>query len=147
MCIDGVAPVSKQFQQRQRRYKSEVHPDAFDSNCITPGTRFMDSLSQYLEWFIRYKMANDPLWPEVIFSNEKVPGEGEHKLVKYVRQFGSENEHYMIHGMDADLIMLALASQRENFHILRENRNDLFHIDMKPIRDTLVYTLYKNLPC
>jgi len=144
MCIDGVAPVSKQFQQRQRRYKSEVHPDAFDSNCITPGTRFMDSLSQYLEWFIRYKMANDPLWPEVIFSNEKVPGEGEHKLVKYVRQFGSENEHYMIHGMDADLIMLALASQRENFHILRENRNDLFHIDMKPIRDTLVYTLLQE---
>lgn len=142
LCIDGVAPVSKQFQQRQRRYKSTENE--FDSNCITPGTSFMNSLSQYLEWFIRFKMTTDPLWTEVIFSNEKVPGEGEHKLVKYVRNFGSENDHYMIYGMDADLIMLALASQRKNFHILRENPykyNEFFHIDMNPIRETLVYTL------
>jgi 5'-3' exoribonuclease 2 len=130
LCIDGVAPVSKQFQQRQRRYKSslenelnvEINPFAFDSNCITPGTQFMDELSDYLEDFIRDKMKKKE-WRniKVVFSNEKRPGEGEHKLVAYVREFGDKNDHYMIHGMDADLIMLALASQRENFHILREN--------------------------
>ena len=146
ICIDGVAPVSKQFQQRQRRYKSTEN--LFDSNCITPGTKFLDSLSRYMEWFIRFKMTSDPTWNfEVIFSNEKVPGEGEHKLVKFVRLFGEENDQYMIHGMDADLIMLALASQRENFHILRENPykyNEFFHIDMKPIRNTLVFTLLQE---
>lgn len=145
ICIDGVAPVSKQFQQRQRRYKSSEID--FDSNCITPGTKFLDNLSNYLEWFIRLKLTKDPSWNfEVIFSNEKVPGEGEHKLVKYVRLYGDENDHYMIHGMDADLIMLALASQRENFHILRENpyKNEFFHIDMKSIRENLVYTLLQE---
>jgi len=143
LCIDGVAPVSKQFQQRQRRYKSG--DNEFDSNCITPGTKFMDALSDYLEWFIRFKMTTDPLWNiEVIFSNEKVPGEGEHKLVKYVREYGN-NEEFMIYGMDADLIMLALATHKK-FHILRENprNNDLYHVDMTPIREMLVNTLIQQ---
>jgi 5'-3' exonuclease len=154
LCVDGVAPVSKQFQQRQRRYKSslenelnvEINPFAFDSNCITPGTQFMDELSDYLEEFIRDKMKRKE-WRniKVVFSNEKLPGEGEHKLVAYVREFGDKNDHYMIHGMDADLIMLALASQRENFHILRENpyrqRQEFFYLDMKSIRNSLVHSL------
>lgn len=154
LCIDGVAPVSKQFQQRQRRYKSsldnelniEINPFAFDSNCITPGTQFMDELSDYLEEFIKDKMKRKE-WRniKVVFSNEKRPGEGEHKLVEYVREFGDKNDHYMIHGMDADLIMLALASQCENFHVLRENpyrqRQEFFYLDMKSIRNSLVHSL------
>ena len=154
LCIDGVAPVSKQFQQRQRRYKSsldnelnvDVNPFAFDSNCITPGTQFMDELSIYLEDFIKDKMKRKA-WRniKVVFSNEKRPGEGEHKLVEYVREFGDKNDHYMIHGMDADLIMLALASQCENFHVLRENpyrqRQEFFYLDMKSIRNSLVHSL------
>lgn len=147
LCIDGVAPVSKQFQQRQRRFRSSLEQNTFDSNCITPGTQFMDFLSSYLEWFIHMKMMSDPVWQsiEVVFSNEKVPGEGEHKLVKLVRDYGSDHEQFMIHGMDADLIMLALASQRPNFHVLRENpyrqKEEFFYINMKGVRDTLVLTL------
>jgi 5'-3' exonuclease len=47
--------------------------------------------------------------------------------------------------MDADLIMLALASQCENFHVLRENpyrqRQEFFYLDMKSIRNSLVHSL------
>ena len=151
LCIDGVAPTSKQFQQRQRRFRSNTE-QTFDSNCITPGTSFMDNLSKYLEWFIHMKLATDPTWKnlEIIFSNEKVPGEGEHKLVSFVRNYCSneKDDHFMIHGMDADLIMLALASQKENFHILRDNpykqNSEFFYIDMKMVRESLVISLLKK---
>ena len=61
LCIDGPAPLSKQFQQRQRRFRSALEREknsvVFDSNCITPGTSFMDHLSKYLDWFIRQKIS------------------------------------------------------------------------------------------
>lgn len=46
----------------------------FDSNCITPGTEFMKSLSLHLKFFIRKKMQEDHLWRniKVIFSGQEV---------------------------------------------------------------------------
>lgn len=130
LAIDGVAPLSKQNQQRQRRYRGAMeHPDAyankeeFDPNCITPGTRFMDNLSRYIDWFLRKKI-NDRVFDkelEIIFSNEKVAGEGEHKLVNFIRKFGTEEETYCINALDADLFMLSLATQKKNFYLLRED--------------------------
>ena len=45
-------------------------PDAFDSNCITPGTPFMGRLAEHLKFFFRKKIAEDPAWqePVIIFS-------------------------------------------------------------------------------
>ena len=45
-------------------------PDAFDSNCITPGTPFMQRLGEHLRFFIRKKIAEDPAWqvPVIVFS-------------------------------------------------------------------------------
>lgn len=59
----------------------------FDSNCITPGTPFMDRLSRHLKFFVRTKMARDPLWQKfsVILSGHDIPGEGEHKIMEFVR--------------------------------------------------------------
>lgn len=117
LCIDGPAPIAKQCQQRSRRFLSSLSPNpGFDSNCITPGTEFMDKLSKYIDRYIRNKKTN----LEIIFSNEKVPGEGEHKLLNYVRKHGNKNESYCIHGMDADLIMLALGTHFPKFYIFRE---------------------------
>ena len=122
MCIDGPAPLSKQVQQRERRYKSAAESTGdciFDSNAITPGTVFMDQLSRSIDGWLRTKMIQDPVWNRlnVIFSNEKSPGEGEHKCLDYVRKTGKADDRYCIHGMDADLIMLALASGRETFYV------------------------------
>ena len=148
LAIDGPAPISKQNQQRQRRYRSAKEKDdgAFDSNSITPGTIFLDHLGKYIDWFIR-KQISQREWGdiEVIYSSEKVPGEGEHKLVKFVRDHGDEKESYMIQGMDADLIMLSLATHYPNFHILRENphryEHEYYYIDMSSIRQHLVNSL------
>lgn len=130
LAIDGVAPLSKQNQQRQRRYRGAVEdPESFfeeggfDPNCITPGTKFMDNLSRYLDWFIRKKINEDTMYKnlEIVFSNEKVAGEGEHKLINFIRKFGEEDESFCINALDADLVMLSLATQKKNFYLLRED--------------------------
>ncbi len=53
-----------------RRKGEAVPAEPFDSNCITPGTEFMARLGKHLRFFIRRKMAEDPLWqkPNVVFS-------------------------------------------------------------------------------
>jgi 5'-3' exonuclease len=143
LAIDGPAPLSKINQQRQRRFKSAMENDdgSFDSNCITPGTKFLDNLSKYIDWFIRKQEYNI----QVIFSSEKCAGEGEHKLVKYVRDHGVKDESFMIQGMDADLFMLSLATHFPKFHILRENpykyENEYYYIDVSSIRENIVNVL------
>jgi 5'-3' exonuclease len=148
LAIDGVAPLSKICQQKSRRFKSSIENDdgIFDSNSITPGTKFMDQLSKYIDWHLR-KCVNSKKWGdlEIIFSSEKSPGEGEHKLVKFVRTYGDINESYMIQGMDSDLIMLALATHYPKFHILRENpyryENEYYYINIQGIRDHITNAL------
>lgn len=148
LAIDGVAPLSKICQQKSRRFKSSLENDdgVFDSNCITPGTKFMDQLSRYIDWFLRKNM-NIKKWGDIqlIFSSEKSPGEGEHKLVKYVRMHGDKNESYMIQGMDSDLVMLALATHYPNFHILRENpyryEHEYYYINISGIRENIANAL------
>ena len=57
--------------------------DAFDSNCITPGTDFMLKLGLAMRKWIQYKQETDPLWKngcDVVVSGPDVPGEGEHKV-------------------------------------------------------------------
>ena len=130
LCIDGPAPISKQNQQRQRRFRSAKESEKsdcpFDSNSITPGTRFMDSLSRYIDKHIKYRISRDRNWKQlqVVFSDEKVPGEGEHKIINFIRHYGELYESYCISGLDADLIMLSLATHMPSFYILREDLYD-----------------------
>ena len=152
LCIDGVAPQSKQNQQRQRRYRGSAEHDQsdkdhFDSCCITPGTKFMDDLSRYIDWYIRKKISEDPTWAslEIIFSDEKVPGEGEHKLINYIRKFGRDDETFCINAMDADLVMLSLATHKQNFYLLRDtpyNKDvDFLYLNIGLVRKDLVEML------
>lgn len=144
MAIDGVAPRAKLNQQRARRFraaqdraeavlkakqKGEVIDEEtmFDSNCITPGTEFMDTVGKHIRWFIRKKMKEDPIWRnlEVVFSGHDVPGEGEHKIMQYIREARAcpeyePNLRHCMYGQDADLIMLGLASHEPHFALLRE---------------------------
>lgn len=146
LCIDGPAPLSKQNQQRQRRFRSAQDRDNlefFDSNCMTPGTRFMMDLSNYIEVFFQAEMKINPEWEslEIVWSNERVPGEGEQKLVSYIRKYGDPTETFCIHGADADIIMLSLATHFPNFYVLRDDlmsgRNEFFLVNIGQIRDFL----------
>jgi 5'-3' exonuclease len=148
LAVDGVAPRAKMNQQRSRRFRSahdakesrsrnsqmngqgphtnESEPP-FDSNCITPGTEFMERLVYHLEFFVQKKIAEDPLWRDlkIVLSGPDVPGEGEHKIMDYIRSVKSQpgydpNTRHCLYGLDADLVMLSLVSHEPYFALLRE---------------------------
>lgn len=112
-------------------------------NCITPGTKFMDYLSKYIDWYIKKRITENVNWKkvEVVFSNEKSAGEGEHKIINYIRKYGDHDDSFCIHGLDADLIMLALGTHLPNFWILREDmydyKNEFFVLDIGQTRKKL----------
>lgn len=115
IAIDGVPPMAKITQQRARRFKAPKSTD-FDGNSITPGTKFMNNLNIFLREYIKNK-------PNFIFSGSDEPGEGEHKIMVHIRQL--RNEKIMIHGSDADLIMLGLVSHKQNVFIFRDAEDSL----------------------
>ncbi|KAL7717295.1 5'-_3' exoribonuclease [Entamoeba marina] len=128
IAIDGVCPVAKIVQQRKRRFTSarDSMNSSFDSNCITPGTPFMEILNVALRGYITQRMDNDLYWASlnVIFSDSTCPGEGEHKIFEFIRKQSSNQnffeQRHCVYGMDSDLIMLSLASSVPNIKIIRE---------------------------
>lgn len=133
IAVDGVAPMGKINQQRKRRYKSVLENtikneikikynknvnQTWSNVVITPGTQFMEKLHKEI---VRY-LNNNILGLNIkyTYSSYHTPGEGEHKVLQDIKNKGLNNDIYTIYGLDADLIFLSLASQKENIFLLRE---------------------------
>jgi len=128
IAFDGVAPVAKLNQQRERRYKSWLTGDLqkriekktatkkmtsvtenpetssfWNTSSITPGTAFMKKLNERVSLYFKSN-------PKVFVSTSSACGEGEHKIFQHIRDFPDvhKNQTTIIYGLDADLIMLCL---------------------------------------
>lgn len=87
----------------------------------------MAKLTRQLKYFISKKVTEDAEWQgiEIVLSGHEVPGEGEHKIMEYIRLAKAQLEYdpnvrHCLYGLDADLIMLGLLSHDPHFCLLRE---------------------------
>ena len=126
ICVDGIAPLAKIIQQRKRRYLSSytksINNDTiiWDTNAITPGTEFMNKLNIFMNEKIRYNTNNAINY---YYSGSNMVGEGEHKIFKIIKNV-ENNKVILIHGLDADLIILSLISHKHNIYLMREKQED-----------------------
>jgi 5'-3' exonuclease len=121
IAFDGVAPVAKLNQQRERRYKSwylgemerqrrqdkvqgnskckdkgkEAPKPAWNTSAITPGTKFMNALHEKLVQHYKTNttttQSTQTTKPEIVLSSSNEPGEGEHKIFEYIREHAAEH--------------------------------------------------------
>lgn len=139
IAFDGVAPFAKMEQQRVRRYKSwflsensfsnSPNQVKWNTSAITPGTTFMNKLSSAVENVFNYKNCKLNI-KNIIVSGSNFPGEGEHKMYKYIRDINSKNDFIAVYGLDADLIMLSIFHLKysKNIFVFRETPDFFKHL-------------------
>ena len=135
IAVDGVAPLAKIAQQRKRRFKSTQDNllkenikkkynipfnNSWSNIKITPGTEFMEKIHSEI-----YKYIKKTQKTQFIYSSYHTPGEGEHKILEDIRKrtnLLNNSDIYVIYGLDADLIFLSMAANKEqNIYLLRES--------------------------
>uniref|UniRef100_A0A3B0MQD9 5'-3' exoribonuclease 2, putative n=1 Tax=Theileria annulata TaxID=5874 RepID=A0A3B0MQD9_THEAN len=170
LAVDGVAPRAKIIQQRERRFRAAMESTQqqiildslkdmendeesadlnekeeefkFDPIQITPGTPFMERLTSRLQFFALKMINENQQWKnlKIVVSGSDVPGEGEHKIMEYIRndkairhaeyekmirngnkeKKGVPYVSHCVYGLDADLIVLSLATHEPYICLLRE---------------------------
>ena len=131
IAFDGVAPFAKMDQQRTRRHKSwflsensfedKGKQSRWNTSAITPGTQFMDRLSESIRRAFLNK-ENKLKVKKIVVSGSDEPGEGEHKMYHYIRKNNTVKDSVAIYGLDADLIMLSIFHLKysKNIYVFRE---------------------------
>ncbi len=139
--IDGVAPIGKILQQRQRRYRYLYDKSiklnqnsktlvTIDSNGIqipnipissielTPGTDYMERIHERM---IKFMSQLEKTGTKTIYSSYHEEGEGEHKILQYIKTHLEPTDSVIIYGLDADLMFLALGiGVNRDLYIMRE---------------------------
>jgi 5'-3' exoribonuclease 1 len=123
IAFDGVPPMAKIKQQRERRYKSWIMPSKsckWNTLQITPGTSFMT----YLDRALNKHFANyAPNYEHFQLSTSVEAGEGEHKIFAHIRSHPELHRSCktLVYGLDSDLIVLGLNHlQYGEIRLLRE---------------------------
>jgi 5'-3' exonuclease len=139
IAFDGVAPMAKLDQQRNRRYMAAYQKSVagkpstaeWNTAAITPGTAFMKKLGEDITK--RFRSSNEFGLETIIVSSSDEPGEGEHKIYEYIRASPDyhRDTYTIIYGLDADLIMLTLNHLHisENMYLYRETPEFIKTID------------------
>jgi len=150
IAIDGPAPRTKMEQQRQRRLRSFHENKIWDTNQITPGTRFMNDLNVFLKNnLLKKNFKGNNL--KIVLSDSDEPGEGEHKIMKYMDLNCNINDNNIVYGLDADLMMLSMI-RKHHVYLLRERTEFNFEgldtnyvfLDINLLKQSIIETLKKS---
>lgn len=164
--FDGIAPVAKLKQQKERRYKSKLFVNIekqlgvkknsknnFDKTQITPGTKFMKKLDKLVK---EYFKDREQLYgvEKIIFSGSEQRGEGEHKIFSFIRLNKNiiKTQNVVVYGLDADLIIIGLGNLQHtnNIYLFRETPefiksvkadlepNELYLMDLNYLKNLVV---------
>ena len=132
--FDGVAPIAKLEQQRNRRFKSYYEKQLYtlywkdkksDDNdtsyrmiqnewnhcMITPGTKFMKELNDEIKQYFNKSLKEKYQLHSLQINDSSQYGEGEHKIFEKIRKNSKYHQetNTFIYGIDSDLIMLSLS--------------------------------------
>jgi 5'-3' exonuclease len=165
IAIDGVAPIAKILQQRQRRHrylydtKIKLKYDNTDEEInnmdevirndgitisrlpissieLTPGTEYMERINKRMIELV--KKIGEEKKIKYVYSSYHVEGEGEHKILQYIRKNVKPEDTIVIYGLDADLLFLALSLGIEHdLYIMREKA--IFQNKTVEIEDEIDY--------
>lgn len=161
IAFDGVAPMAKLNQQRNRRYMtayqskldegqiisegqsiSKSQSKIWNTSAITPGTEFMRNLATLVK--ARFSQPKEFGLDTIIVSASDEYGEGEHKIYNYIRKNPTYHKDTttVIYGLDADLIMLTLNHLHisEKMYLFRETPEFIKHLD-KTLNPNQLYLL------
>lgn len=151
ICIDGVAPMGKILQQRQRRYrflfdkkiklnqmntieeleemiaKTKIKSNGIEEPVLpmssielTPGTDYMERINQLM---IKYVEVLKKRNIKCIYSSYHDEGEGEHKILQYIKTNVKPTIPIVIYGLDADLLFLSLGlGYKYDLYVMREKQ-------------------------
>jgi 5'-3' exonuclease len=139
--------MGKILQQRQRRYKylfdkqikliddlvekgdqiEYITPDGIrvskkpvSSIELTPGTDYMERIHISMCDYVK-ELAKSNI--KCIYSSYHEAGEGEHKILQYIKKNVNPAEPIVIYGLDADLLFLSLATgESYNLYVMREQQ-------------------------
>jgi 5'-3' exonuclease len=162
IAFDGVAPLAKMDQQRNRRYKNnKPGTTGWSTSNITPGTLFMKKLSSRITNYFKDRTFNNKhgLKCDIIVSTSDEAGEGEHKLFHFIRTSGkiSPEDKATVYGLDSDLIMLSIfhAHLFNEIYIFREapefmkssillenSESGCYFMDIKKLADSILSEMH-----
>lgn len=142
--IDGVVPMAKQIQQRNRRFVSagsSLVPSGTSPEGVSGGGSTLppnpqcegggavsppfdrNQISPCTPFMQELEAALRAAFPEMLLSPSSEPGEGEHKIMTYLSAH-HKGQRACIYGLDADLILLSLqdVSLYTSLQLLREHQ-------------------------
>ena len=160
--FDGVPPFAKINKQKIDYIKGTYErqlisflsrtPTKRDINYFRPnisnGTIFMQRLNETLEYEIdgeKHGFLHDNISKiipgvQIIYSSVDEPGEGEHKIIQYIKNHSTENNKY-IYSPDADVIFLLLllpTNPKNHIYYMKdsfEKEDEMYQIDINDMKD------------
>lgn len=159
--FDGVAPLAKMKQQRIRRHKSILTEDTSQSkwnrNKITPGTDFMNVLSTTISRHFNHSEKKYNVQKMIVSCSDEC-GEGEQKIMEYLRTYPDLNKTTVIYGLDSDLIMLSIFHSKycKDIFVFREapafmnssipkelvNEDSIYFLDVNYLMESILNELH-----